>query len=711
MPFDTPHGNPPEYGNLIAVARQPILSLVTPVYKPDENHFRLCANSVFGQEDPDWRWCVSVSGPVSNSLQLDLLRLEADPRVIIARSDEALGISANTNRALALVPDSHFALLDQDDILTPDAVSILRRIVRLSSPDIAYSDEAKTDDEGHVFDYFFKPDWSPARFASQMYVGHCLMLRTELVRQSGGFDPEFDGSQDYELVLRLLKSNPTIEHVDSVLYLWRVHSGSSASGHHAKPAAEAAALKALSRHLSRDNCVVSSFSVRPGVYQHRYAGVPIPPVSIIIPSAGLPSRRDPAQVPLHNILNALCSTTEYPSDLEIIVVADCERGFQEATGQIAQILERLEAPANRWKWRVIDAVRGPKEGFNFSRSVNYGALLASHDLLLLLNDDVQPRDRDWLLCLVESHEYWQAGAVGPLLIESSGVVSQAGIALSGTPINIGRGRPSTDQLPFSADLTTREVSAVTGAVLLVGRSKFHEVGGMDELFPSSFNDVDFCLKLKSLGYSCLFDPRSPMIHEESSTREPTVDADEFGRFFVRWGEELFRDPFYPNQLRIWNSNACDWSADFTVRPESATYHLRRELASTPLAWAEGYLDSNPDLRAIYGAGGEAGLHVLELDIDSDDGTGGPRSALVADKRRWPFEREITSRADLDELEYVKKYPDVKSAIVCREFTDGWQHWLEHGQFEDRIAPKRRVSWIAELPKPLTEEMGAALGGA
>ena len=671
------------------------LAIITPVFEPEVAHFRSCVRSVLAQCDPAWRWYISVSGHVSEGIGAELAELSEDPRVKILYECRPLGISDNTNRALELVTEEFFALLDQDDLLTPDAVSEIRQELEHSDPDIAYSDEAKISDKGDIYDMFFKPDWSPVRFSSQMYVGHCLTLRTALVRECGPFDSEFDGSQDYELVLRLIQRAKRIAHIEKVLYLWRVHEGSTASGHAAKPQADVAAVKALSRHLGSGKYDVSTFVLQPGVYRHYFHGVARPPISIVIPSGGLPSRHDPERIPLREAIEAIHGGTDYPGEVEILIVVDTAAGEREACAAINDITGRCRPSGGPRHWRVLDAIRGSGETFNFSRSVNYGALQAEHDLLLLLNDDVLPIESDWLNCLVETHEVWDAGAVGPLLLEPTGSISQAGISVSGTPINIARGHDSSQRLPFSTDLLGREVSAITGAALMVSKDIYVAVGGFDESFPSSFNDVDFCLKLGVQGHSCIVDPRSPVVHAESSSRDPSVSADEIREFLSRWSYKLNRDPFYPTSLVIWDSEQNDWSAGFDVRREALTYEFHRTQVSTPLIWIEGYLDSNPDLRSLTGSPEEM-LARLERHI-VEHGRIEKRRALVATARTWPFERDSVSiESDFDTDRYLLDNPDVANAVGEGAIVSAWHHWETMGRAEGRTAPKSPVKWIQTL---------------
>jgi GT2 family glycosyltransferase len=671
------------------------LTWVTPVFEPLVDHFEACVRSVLAQTREDWGWSISVSGAVSPGLRSVLDRLDGDQRVSVAVDASRLGISESTNRAISMVSTEYVGMLDQDDVLMPAATETIVAALQADRPDVLYTDEAKVSDSGTIFDPFFKPDWSPLRLAHQMYVGHCLVLRTALVRQFGGFDPEFDYSQDYELLLRLTREPRVVTHVGEICYLWRSHAESSASDHAAKPDADGAAMRAISRHLSSDECAVSAFSIHPGVYRLELRGLPRPPVSIVIPTGGLPSRRHDGELPLRLVLESLCRTTAY-GPLEIIVVADTAHGHALAMELVAR-MQDSSARASSWNWIVVDAVRGPGEAFNFSRSVNMGVAASAGELLLLLNDDVEVGQDWWLDHMVSTLHFWGLGAVGPILLERDGRVSQAGIATSGVPMNIARARAGLLASPLSTLLLSREVSAVTGACLLTTRALFEAVGGLSEAFPSSFNDVDFCLKVRALGHGCAVDSAVTLVHSESSSRDAAVTGDEVRRFFALWQHELHRDRYYPAILRIWDPTKQDWSATFEPRAEWRKFAYERSAAGLPVESVEGYLDANPDLRAWAADHGATASEAIERHIRSEGFAEG-RSVLRATKRAWPLEGEVSELTEesFDEARYLDANPDVRRFVERSILTSGRRHWLEFGRDEGRRQSEAPPTWLSQL---------------
>jgi GT2 family glycosyltransferase len=621
--------------------------------------------------------------------------LAQDPRIEIVFEQSKLGISNNTNRALATVSTQYFGLLDQDDLLLPSATASIVAALQQSHPDILYTDEAKISDSGVVFDPFFKPDWSPVRFAHQMYIGHCLVLKADLVRELGGFDADFDFSQDYELVLRMTREPRVVHHVEEILYLWRSHPGSSASDHTAKPAADDAAMRAISKHLSSESCAVSAFCRQPGVYRLEYRGLRRPMVSIVMPTAGMASKWNEDEVPLSLALEALCMTTNFRS-LEVVIVADTAQGYALARQLVAEFCDRSEITRN-WVWRVIDAIRGPGEDFNFSRSVNMGVAESSGELLLLLNDDVEVSEEWWLDHLVSTLLNWNLGAVGPILVERNGTVSEAGISTSGTPMNIAQGLALSAVVPFSSLLTSREVAAVTGACLLTRRAYFDEVGGLNEDFPSSFNDVDYCLKVRSLGHTCVVDSAVVVVHNESSTRDPSVSEGEIVRFADMWLDELLRDPYYPVSLRIWDTMKRDWSASFEPRSKWGSYTFERSIPRSAADSVEGFLDAGVDLRGSAAESSADPFGALAAHLRAH-GFAGDHGALRAECRSWPLVQESIEPSDesFDERRYVAANHDVAQAIGVGVFTSGREHWERFGRSEGRFQAAPPVRWLEEI---------------
>jgi GT2 family glycosyltransferase len=419
------------------------------------------------------------------------------------------------------------AFLDHDDELEPTALHEFVALVdERPRTDVVYSDEDKLDPNGHRCEAFFKPDWSPEYFRGVMYVGHLLMIRRSLVEEVGGFDPSFDGVQDYELMLRVSERNPRIEHLPLVLYHWRKIPGSLASSSDAKPSIGNVQARAVQAHLDRAG--IPAVAAPHDELPHRAVLRPKPrsswpSVSIVIPTKDAPEH-------ISRCLDSIYRLTDY-NPFEVVVV---DTGTQD--------------PAALAAIRRHPVVVEPfDEPFNFSRAINAGVAASSGELVVLLNNDTEVVDRDWLQTLAWLAELPGVGAVGPLLVYPDRTVQHAGVVLGfrGTADHVLRGAPATGDGYAGSLAATREVSAVTAACLMVRRSTFDEVGGLNEYFGTHYQDVDFCLKLRKRGLRNLFTPRAALVHHESASRGSSYDRLDRALLLDRWQKVIDEgDPYY-----------------------------------------------------------------------------------------------------------------------------------------------------------------------
>lgn len=510
------------------LAREPLISLVLPVNNPRRDWLEAAVASVLEQTYGCWQLCVCDDASAPDWVAEYFMALSAaEPRIRFARSDKRLGISGALNRAGELASGEYAGFLDQDDALAPYAVACVADAVADSQPDLLYSDEDYLDSDGHRVQPIFKPAFSPDLLRCGMYFGHLLVVRTTLLQELGGFRAGFDGSQDYDLALRVAARANAIRHIPRVLYHWRRHPDSTAQDAAAKPYTQAAGLQALSEAVARrDAQAVVTAGAFPNTYHVRW---PVPTglkASLIICSRN-------AKL-LSGCLAAIAQRTSH-ANREVVVV-------QHRTGDIAAMDRFLDG---------YDCVRVPYTGpFNFAAMNNLGARHATGEVLVFINDDVEPLDSDWLSAMLAHANRREVGPVGAKLVYPSGAVQHAGIVI-GIMEGAGHlhrntfGSPYWNWLPF-----TRNVCAVTGACLAIRKDVFEQLGGFDESFPVNYNDVDLCLRARQAGYDAIVEPAALLRHYECQSRQAGVRLEERYLFEQRWAAWLERgDPFYSPYLR------------------------------------------------------------------------------------------------------------------------------------------------------------------
>jgi len=525
------------------------ISVITPVYQPPASVLRECIESVLGQTHGELEFCIVDDGsPTEHVIPILNEYAQADDRIRLALRSTNGGIVAASNDALAMATGEFVALLDHDDMLHRCALErIVNAVAAAPDVDYVYTDEDHLDSAGRRFGAFYKPDWSPERFRSQMYTCHLSALRRNLVEEVGGFHESYDGSQDYDLVLRVTERARNVVHIPEVLYHWRSGEQSTSSNPDAKPWAYVAGVRAVQAHCDRVGiqATVSSTHI-PGCHRVRRSLGDPPLVSVIIPTAG--TTREVYGLPRTFAVEAvrdLIERTDYPK-LEVIVVAD--RSTPDA---VIADLGRIAGDRLKLVW-----FDGP---FNLSEKVNVGSCHASGDLLLLLDDDIQTTSPDWLVVMVSLTQDEDVGVVGARLLFADGTLQHAGHVYVGNPFHTFSGRDPSESGPSGLLQVDRETSGVTAACALVKTSVFRAVGGMTTHLAGNFNDVDFCLKVRHLGYRILWTPHATLFHFESQSCTSTVLTDEIEFLHGRWAEELAHDPYH-------NPNLMPGRDDWLPRP-------------------------------------------------------------------------------------------------------------------------------------------------
>ncbi|WCM20554.1 glycosyltransferase family 2 protein [Paraburkholderia bryophila] len=523
---------------------KPLISIVVPVHNTPVQYLTEMLDSVLAQIYPHWELCIADDASSAPHVAKILSDYAArDARIKSMRRSTNGHICVASNDALALASGRFIALLDHDDVLPAHALFMVARYVnRNPSARMLYSDEDKLAPGGQRAQPYFKSDWNAALMLGQNMFSHLGILETALVKQVGGFRPGFEGSQDHDLVLRCaeLAGEHSIVHIPHVLYHWRVIAGSTARDVAAKPYARDASLRAVTEHLERCglDARVEPLSADSTMLRVIYrVPRPAPLVSIIIPT------RDRAEL-LSRCVDSLRERTSYPN-YEILIV---DNGSVEPGA--LELLERYARLSNVTVMR-IDAP------FNYSMLNNAAAARAKGSLLCLLNNDVEIESPDWLDILCGYALLPACGAVGAALWYPDDRLQHGGVQLGIGDFagHMHHLMPRGDRGYFGRAVLAQHVSAISAACLVVKKSLFDAVGGLDEEHLAvAFNDVDFCLKLRAAGYENTYVPYAELYHHESASRGSDLGEVNAKRFLSeaafmhdRWQKMVEDDPYYnPN---------------------------------------------------------------------------------------------------------------------------------------------------------------------
>lgn len=507
---------------------RPLISVVMPVHNTDPQWLREAIDSVRAQIYDNWELCIvdDASRRWATRRVLRSVRRE-DTRIKVSRLRRNVGIAGATNAALSVATGEFVAFVDHDDELRPDALAEVARCLNEDRElDLIYTDEDKRDLDGALVEPFFKPDWSPDLLMSVNYLNHLSVVRRELVDKVGGLRSEYDGSQDYDLFLRITEQTDRIAHIGRPLYSWRKAPGSAATEVYAKDFAYEAGKRALADALRRRGLDgdVQEAIVR-GRYRVRYRVQGEPLVSIIIPT------RDKVHM-LRRCVESIHEISTY-SRYELLIVDNQSR--EKAT---LDYLAELEGRVLSYPHR-----------FNYARIMNFAAREAEGNYLLLLNNDTEVVSSEWLESMVEHAQRQEVAAVGARLLYPHGGVQHEGIIIGfvgGSAGNVDHGGF------FALGETIRNCSAVTGACMMVRPEVYWELGGFEERLGVAFNDVDFCLRAREKGYQIVYTPYAVLHHHESATRGRMHPEEDEAFFRSRWGNPgEFQDPYYnPNLDRL-----------------------------------------------------------------------------------------------------------------------------------------------------------------
>lgn len=520
----------------------PKISIIVPMYNTPEGFFKDLVECMQNQTYSNWELCLADGSPEENK---ELRKyFENESRVVYKFLGKNDGISGNTNEALKLVTGDYIGLLDHDDAIPEFALyEIVKTINENPEVEFIYTDEDKI--EGTIdkrCDPHFKPDFAPDTLSCHNYITHFVIMRKDLMDKLGGFRKEYNGAQDFDLVLRASEETTNIIHIPKVLYHWRVHSGSTAMVADSKPYAYEAGKKAAIDHqirLGRKAKVDHGGDV-PGIYNVQYEVEGNPKVSILIPN------KDGIKF-LKTCIESILKLTTY-DNYEINVIEN--NSENEETFEYYKEIEKNDK---------VKILYYPEKGFNYSKIINYGVKNCDGDFVMQLNNDTKLLTPDWLEKFIGYSQRKEIGAVGARLYFGDKSIQHAGIAygICDLAANLFPGLPWGSRGYYGKDALIQNISAVTGACLFCRRELYEEVGYMEEeKFAVAFNDVDFCLKIREKGYLNIYNPYIELMHYESKTRgyEVTPDknerfAKECENFKEKWGKLMEKpDPYYNQNL-------------------------------------------------------------------------------------------------------------------------------------------------------------------
>lgn len=506
-------------------------SIVMPVYNVEIKWLDKAIQSIINQNYKNWELCIADDCSTKPEVKEYLNKIK-DDRIKIKYLDKNGGISVASNEAAKLATGDYILLMDNDDEITYDALYEFLRAVKEKNADVIYSDQDIIDQDGNERDPLFKPDWSPELFLSQMYLGHLVGFKRELFEKVGGFRSEFNGSQDYDLLLRITEKAKVVEHISKILYKWRDIPSSTAANPGSKPYAQTAGLKAIQEHLDRTlgkGKAVAQETQDLFVYDVRYKLDEKPMVSVIIPT------KDHIDL-LSKLIESIKNKNVYDNYEIIILNNNSEK--KETFEYFANIQKQYS------DIRVVEA----KYQFNWSALNNHGIKEAKGDVFIFMNNDMEIISEDWMLRLAEKAVQPEIGVVGGLLLFEDDTIQHAGVVvgINGYADHVFKGyNPVHYGSPFISPMVTRNVLACTGALMAISRKTIEKIGDFDDDFIICGSDVEICLRAYYRGLRNVYDPHVRLYHYESKSRDsyiPEIDFELSNFAYKNFNDE--GDPYY-----------------------------------------------------------------------------------------------------------------------------------------------------------------------
>jgi len=522
---------------------KPLISVVMPVYNVEVRWLQYAIASLQSQWYTNWELCIADDHSC-RSETVQFLKQIDDPKIKITFLEKNMNISGASNAALKLVEGDYIALMDNDDELTPDAFYEIVKIINEKDADFIYSDEDKIEVDGSFAEPHYKPDFSPDMFLSQNYISHLSVIKTELVKNVGGWEVGLEGSQDYDLYLKVLEHTKRIVHIPKILYHWRKVAGSTAAEFNEKSYAQEAGRKALENAMKRRNISAKVENGRyPGTYRVKYTLHDMPLVSIVIPFKDKPEL-------LRMCIGSILKKSTY-KNFEIIGISN--------NSQEKETFRTMGILANKDKRVHFIEYNFP---FNYSSINNYAVRkYARGKHIVLLNNDIEIITPGWIEALLEFSQRDDVGAVGAKLYYPDDSLQHAGVilGLGGVAGHSHKYFSKLDAGYFFRPHIVQNLSAVTAACLMVKKELYINIGGLNESdLQVAFNDVDFCLRLREEGYLNVYTPFCEAYHHESISRGQDDSPEKIERFsreieyMRRRHKKLLTegDPYYNTNLTL-----------------------------------------------------------------------------------------------------------------------------------------------------------------
>ena len=526
-----------------AFAQKPLISIVIPLYCTPLPYLKELLESVRRQSYENWQLCLADGSPDDKAKEFIEKHYGREKRIVYRKLEENGGISVNTNEAVALAAGEYLMLCDHDDTLEPDALYEIVKAINDTGADVLYTDEDKVSMDGrHYFDPNFKPDFNLFRLRENNYICHIFVVKKSLTDETGLLRSEFDGAQDFDFILRCCEKARKITHIPKVLYHWRCHMDSTAADPSSKAYAYEAGRKAVREHYQRLGIDAKvEMTERPGWYRSHVKVQGNPLISVIIPNK---DHTDDLELCLFSMTRK--STYR---NYEILIVEN--NSEKEETFEYYRKLPDRYPKARVLTW---------EKEFNYSAINNFAAKEAKGEYLLFLNNDVEILTPDWMEEMLQNCQQENVAAVGAKLYYPDDTIQHAGVVLGlgGIAGHIMCRASKEDPGYFGRMISVQEISAVTAACMMVKKSDFDAVGGLDETFQVAFNDIDLCMKFRAAGKKIIFTPYAELYHYESKSRglEDTPEKQfrfdkEVKRFQEKWAQQLeMGDPYYSPNLSV-----------------------------------------------------------------------------------------------------------------------------------------------------------------
>lgn len=526
-----------------AFAQKPLISIVIPLYCTPLPYLKELLESVRRQSYENWQLCLADGSPDDKAKEFIEKHYGREKRIVYRKLEENGGISVNTNEAVALAAGEYLMFCDHDDTLEPDALYEIVKAINDTGADVLYTDEDKVSMDGrHYFDPNFKPDFNLFRLRENNYICHIFVVKKSLTDETGLLRSEFDGAQDFDFILRCCEKAQKITHIPKVLYHWRCHMDSTAADPSSKAYAYEAGRKAVREHYQRLGIDAKvEMTERPGWYRSHVKVQGNPLISVIIPNK---DHTDDLELCLFSMTRK--STYR---NYEILIVEN--NSEKEETFEYYRKLPDRYPKARVLTW---------EKEFNYSAINNFAAKEAKGEYLLFLNNDVEILTPDWMEEMLQNCQQENVAAVGAKLYYPDDTIQHAGVVLGlgGIAGHIMCRASKEDPGYFGRMISVQEISAVTAACMMVKKSDFDAVGGLDETFQVAFNDIDLCMKFRAAGKKIIFTPYAELYHYESKSRglEDTPEKQfrfdkEVKRFQEKWAQQLeMGDPYYSPNLSV-----------------------------------------------------------------------------------------------------------------------------------------------------------------